>query len=122
MNNLSRFSIACFTVISLSGCGTLFTDAANQEVIIDSHQKGISLYDHHKKYICDLPCTLNIDSSDIGIYVADGEGYKPRMISLGKEYNKASHANVFSIFQAVDSVSGARIVFDKKTMIELERE
>lgn len=106
--------------LTMTGCATIFTDAKDQEITIDSHQTGLVLFDYEKEYLCNIPCTLKPTNS--GIYIVGGEGYKEKVIMIDRKRNAATYGQLtLGIGEVVDGLSGSDRIYNPHTMVELER-
>jgi uncharacterized protein YceK len=110
-----------FLVSLISGCATL-SGNGTQEVVFNSNQNGLSLWNYKGEHVCDLPCKLSLDGNDLRFYIAKGEGYKSKMITVGIKRNKASYADLTPTSSLVDNLTGASIDLDKYVYVELEKD
>lgn len=104
----------------LSGCATI-SGNGEQTVIFDTKQEGLVLYNYNgKEKLCDLPCNRQMDGNDIRFFIARGENYKSKVITLDISRNKATYANLLSIANLTDSFTGADTNLQDYVLIELE--
>ncbi|MGO2356566.1 MAG: hypothetical protein ACTH58_17750 [Marinomonas foliarum] len=109
------------TAMTLTGCATI-SGNGEQEVKFDTHQTGLKLHNYKDVYVCDLPCSLMMDGNSARFFVAKGEGYKSKMITVDISKNAASRANVFIAPSLIDNFTGASVDLADYVLVELEEE
>lgn len=106
----------------LSGCATVFTDAKDQEIMIDSKQENLALYDHNKEFICDIPCKVKPNEvGSSGIFIVAGGGYKSEVLMIERKRNPATYGQLtLGIGEVIDGMTGANLIYEPYTLVELE--
>lgn len=115
------FSVVTLSSLLIVGCSTL-SGNGTQDVMFDTRQADLSLWDYKDNHICDLPCTLSLDGADLRFYIAKGEGFKSKMVSVGVSRNKLSYADLTITSSLVDNLTGASIDLDSYVFVELEKD
>lgn len=113
-------SILAMTV-TITGCATI-TGNGEQTVFFDTKQNELTLYNYSgKEKVCDLPCFHHMDGNDFRSFVIRGNGYKAKSLTLDISRNKATYANLVSIANLGDSLTGASSNIQSYVFIELEK-
>lgn len=115
---ISRFSVMV-SFLFIFGCATI-SGNGKQEIRFDTRQAGLTLNDNKGKYVCDLPCTLTMDGNSSRFFVAKGDGYKSKMVSVDISKNAASRADIFITPTLIDGFTGADVNLDNYIFVELE--
>lgn len=88
--------------------------------MFDTRQAGIKLNDYNDRFVCDLPCTLKMDGNDSRFFVARGNGYKAKMITVDISKNAISRANIYLTPRLIDNLTGASVDLNNYVFVELE--
>lgn len=117
-----KTAMACLTMILLlTGCATI-SGNGEQTVMFDTKQDGLVLFNYSgKEKLCDLPCTRQMDGNSIRSFIAKGDGYKGKVVTLDISRNKATYANLIPLANLGDSLTGADTNLQEYVLIELEK-